>query len=399
MANCQVINHTPAGYALRQTDPDADGAAHRRAHRVARRGPHRPAGRDGALVPQHDEGERARVRLRAPVRQPRGRRPRRRRTRRPASSQPVVVLPEDRRQAGPERVAAADHRRRPARSGSSRAIALTRGKRDGLRRADQARRAGPGLRALRVRRRRLIAACHRAAGCRAAQRHRVAVAGLAALALLELLWETAARAAAPGRLVARAEGAAARARCGPASRAATRRPRQIAVAAAAALFRRSARARADRSRPPRASSRRWPRRSRVATFVALLASFRARARQPLTRAGRAVRLRRLRVPVAGEALRQRKHDASPAMPTSSRTPRAPSSFRRAMTSLHQHLRRRRARRDADARLARDPLGRELVGAIDHVRGHAAIRRDLAQAVRVGAVRAADDDHDVDLRAP
>ena len=29
MANCQVINHTPAGYALRQTDPAPGGAANR----------------------------------------------------------------------------------------------------------------------------------------------------------------------------------------------------------------------------------------------------------------------------------------------------------------------------------------------------------------------------------
>ena len=48
-------------------------------------------------------------------------------------------------------------------------------------------------------------------------------------------------------------------------------------------------------------------------------------------------------------------------------------------------------------LARDPLGLQLVGAVDHVGRHAAIRRDFAQAVGVGAVRAADDDHHVDLR--
>ena len=45
----------------------------------------------------------------------------------------------------------------------------------------------------------------------------------------------------------------------------------------------------------------------------------------------------------------------------------------------------------------DPARVELVGAIDHVRGNAAVRGDLAQAVRVRAVGAADDDHDVDLR--
>src|SRR5207344_3671395 len=45
-------------------------------------------------------------------------------------------------------------------------------------------------------------------------------------------------------------------------------------------------------------------------------------------------------------------------------------------------------------LASDPFGAKLVGTIDHVRRNTAIRRDLAQPVGVGAVRAADNDHDI-----
>ncbi len=78
MTICQVINHTPAGYALRQSEGQASAlrigdviALERRRTALA------PAGA-GALVPQHDERQRARVRLRAPVgssgARPRGRR-------------------------------------------------------------------------------------------------------------------------------------------------------------------------------------------------------------------------------------------------------------------------------------------------------------------------------------
>ena len=63
----------------------------------------------------------------------------------------------------------------------------------------------------------------------------------------------------------------------------------------------------------------------------------------------------------------------------------------------EHLRRRRAGRDADTQLALDPFGAELVGAVDHVRGNASVRGDFAQPIGIGAVRAADDDHHVDPR--
>ncbi len=83
---CQVINHTPAGYALRQIDSVACAAAHRRPDRLARRGPQHAAGRDGALVPQHAARQRPRIRLRAAHRQSGGGGGARRRRRRRAAS-------------------------------------------------------------------------------------------------------------------------------------------------------------------------------------------------------------------------------------------------------------------------------------------------------------------------
>ena len=72
----------------------------------------------------------------------------------PASSlAPVVVLPEEHAPGGAEQRAAADHRCRPASSQLEQAVSLRRGEQLGLRRADQAGRAGSRLRALRVRRR------------------------------------------------------------------------------------------------------------------------------------------------------------------------------------------------------------------------------------------------------
>jgi hypothetical protein len=97
---------------------------------------------------------------------------------------------------------------------------------------------------------------------------------------------------------------------------------------------------------------------------------------------------------AAQAVRQREHDAL------ERALELGHAFRAERAQLvdhlaHEHLGRRRAGGDADAALALDPLGIELGRRVDHVRGHAAVRGDLAQPVRVRAVRAADDDHDVD----
>ena len=73
MTGCQVINHTPAGYALRQIDREPDRL--RIGDLIALRveGRTGAAGGDGALVPQHAQRQRARVRLRAPLRQSGGR--------------------------------------------------------------------------------------------------------------------------------------------------------------------------------------------------------------------------------------------------------------------------------------------------------------------------------------
>src|SRR5437899_1513698 len=62
----------------------------------------------------------------------------------------------------------------------------------------------------------------------------------------------------------------------------------------------------------------------------------------------------------------------------------------------EHFGRRSARGYPDAGLAADPAWIELVGAIDHVRRNAAMRGDFAQAIRIRAVGAADDDDDVDF---
>ena len=63
--------------------------------------------------------------------------------------------------------------------------------------------------------------------------------------------------------------------------------------------------------------------------------------------------------------------------------------------LHQHFGRRRAGREADAALAFEPLGPQVVGAVDHVGVGAEPLGELAQAVAVRAARAADDDQHVD----
>ena len=129
----------------------ARGAAHRRADRAARRRARRPAGRDGALVPQHAEGQRRSssaasscpTRPRRPPPQPR--------TRADSALTPVVVLPDD-EEAGPE--ASPPQLIAPAGAFAlEQAVTLRRGNAIGLRGADQARRAGARVRAVRVRRR------------------------------------------------------------------------------------------------------------------------------------------------------------------------------------------------------------------------------------------------------
>jgi hypothetical protein len=64
--------------------------------------------------------------------------------------------------------------------------------------------------------------------------------------------------------------------------------------------------------------------------------------------------------------------------------------------LHQHLRRRRARGDADAYFPGYPLGPQLACIVDHIGSNALVGRDFAQAVGIRAVGRADDDHNVAL---
>ncbi len=93
MSKCQVINHTPAGYALRQADTNP--TALRIGELIALRSKDgRRAGGDGALVPQHAEGQRPRVRLRDRHRLARGRRSGSRGCA-DGGLAPVVVVPED----------------------------------------------------------------------------------------------------------------------------------------------------------------------------------------------------------------------------------------------------------------------------------------------------------------
>ena len=77
---------------------------------------------------------------------------------------------------------------------------------------------------------------------------------------------------------------------------------------------------------------------------------------------------------------------------------APSARRRVDHLLHQHLGRRGAGGEADARACRRTIRRcRSAGGVDHVGRRAQALGQLAQAVAVGAGRAADHDHHVDLR--
>ena len=207
------------------------------------------------------------------------------------------------------------------------------GQRDRLRRAHEARRAGTGIRALRIRRGRLTHGHARLA---------VAVPTLALLAL-EVLWELVLAPLAPARLVARAEGAAARA--AGAGRAARRSSR----AAMAALLLPFYVAEALCARAiGRGAASAWRGRGRDSTC------------------GRVVERRRRRADRSGWLRRAESRSPSASGTRSSRrrlsssvTTRAPSARSRSITCVHQHLGRRRAGGDADAPLALDPLGLEL----------------------------------------
>src|SRR5471030_44723 len=65
--------------------------------------------------------------------------------------------------------------------------------------------------------------------------------------------------------------------------------------------------------------------------------------------------------------------------------------------MHQHFGRRGAGGDADAYLAFQPGRIDLRGIVDHVSRRALLLGHFAQAVGIGTVRAADDDHQVHLR--
>ena len=71
---------------------------------------------------------------------------------------------------------------------------------------------------------------------------------------------------------------------------------------------------------------------------------------------------------------------------------APSSRRRTEHALHQHVRSRGARGDADALAPGDPRGIDLVGTVDQPGGGALAFGELAQAVGIGAVRRTDHQH-------
>ena len=121
----------------------ARGAAHRRAHRAAHRGAQQPAGRDGALVPQHlkaaasssaasclsDNPEAAAAASEE---------------RRTAALQPVVVLPEDADAPAAKRRRRRSSSRR-ARSRSSRRSRCTRGNETGFAVLTKLVEQGPGF--------------------------------------------------------------------------------------------------------------------------------------------------------------------------------------------------------------------------------------------------------------
>jgi hypothetical protein len=66
--------------------------------------------------------------------------------------------------------------------------------------------------------------------------------------------------------------------------------------------------------------------------------------------------------------------------------------------LHQDVGRRSASRQAHTGASFKPLGLQFIRVVHHMAGRAQLERHFAQAVAVGAGRAADHDHDVHLRA-
>ena len=153
MTHCQVVNHTTGGYALRQID--ASPTSLRVGDLIALRveGRDGPAGRDGALVPQHAERARCSSSAANCCRRSRRPPPPPPKTRRRATLLPVLVLPEETdadASAPPPQLAA------PAGAFAlEQAVSLRRGSATGFAVLDEARRAGPGIRPVRIRRRQL----------------------------------------------------------------------------------------------------------------------------------------------------------------------------------------------------------------------------------------------------
>ena len=268
-----------------------------------------------------------------------------------AVSPPVVVLPEDANGAGPE--PSPPQLLVPAGPFQvEQGITLRRGNDTGFAVLTEARRAGPRLRALRIRRGRLTRVGARrppAAPSLAAHRGR---ADSSRWRSARIPLGNAARAAAPGRLVARAEGACRWRSCGPASRAGRRAPGR-SLAAVAVLLRRGARACADRNRAPRGG--RGGAASRLASATAGVVRASARSvvlthGTALTGSARSGRRRRRRVAGARKPFGHRKHDVLRARRSSSRHAARAERLEARDHLADQHLGRRRARRDADARL-------------------------------------------------
>ena len=192
MTACQVINHTPAGYALRQIDSAPCAAARRRSDRAAGRGPNGAAGGDGALVPQHAARYRPRIRLRAADRQSGAPPQARGEDADGAPLLPMVLLPDERSGRARRRWRWS----RPAVFQLEQAISLRRDKSVGTAVLTKLVDQGPGFELFEYRRSRADRQ-RRAGGARRA-------ASLVALALLEVLLGAVARAAEAGRVVARA---------------------------------------------------------------------------------------------------------------------------------------------------------------------------------------------------
>jgi hypothetical protein len=140
-ADDALPGHQPHARGLRAAPDrhDARVAAHRRARVAARRGAPDAAARRRALVPQHAQGHRARVRLRASGRSRRGRRGGRRGRREPGAGAGHRAARGHRGRGTPPQVVVPG-RPVPARAGG---LAASRAARR-HRRADQARRPGPG---------------------------------------------------------------------------------------------------------------------------------------------------------------------------------------------------------------------------------------------------------------